>query len=56
MLFIEIDHDRELVYWGITEYVEGKRHVIEDGSDYCIADAMYHATKELEKFFPEELV
>lgn len=56
MFFIEIEFDADLVHWAVTEYVEGRRHVIEDGRDPVVSDAMLHARQVVEGFAPEWLV
>ena len=56
MFFIEIEFEGDLVYWAVTEYIEGRRNVIEDGRDPVVSDAMYHARKVVESFAPEWLV
>jgi hypothetical protein len=56
MFFIEIELDGDLVHWAVTEYIEGRRNVIEDGREAVVSDAMYKATRVVEGFAPEWLV
>jgi hypothetical protein len=56
MLFIEVELDKDCVHWAVTEYIEGRRHVIEQGSEPVVGDALYWATRVVEGFAPEWLV
>ena len=56
MFFIEIEFDGDLVHWAVTEYLQGRRNVIDDGRDAVVSDAMLHARQVVEEFAPEELV
>lgn len=56
MFSIEVEFDGDLVHWAVTEYVDGKRHVLDSGREPIIHDAMYQVEKCLEKFAPEELI
>jgi hypothetical protein len=56
MLFIEVEFDGDVVHWAVTEYLEGRRHVIEDGREPVVSDAMFRARNVIETFAPEWLV
>jgi hypothetical protein len=56
MFFIEMEFDADLVHWAVTEYIEGRRNVIEDGREPVVSDAMHKATNVIESFAPEWLV
>jgi hypothetical protein len=56
MLFIEIEFDGDYVVWAVTEYVEGRRHVIDDGREPVVSDALHQAGLVIETFAPQDLV
>jgi hypothetical protein len=56
MFFIEVEFDKDCVHWAVTEYIEGRRNVVESGTEPVVADALYKATGVVEAFAPEWLV
>jgi hypothetical protein len=56
MFFIEVELDKDCVHWAVTEYIEGRRNVIEEGSEAVVSDALYKVTGVVEAFAPEDLV